>query len=287
MSQVSGQFRGGTGEPVVLVHGGASSWSAWRDVIPHLTTHHDVLAPTLAGHAGGTPLGPGLAGRMTIDAYADSVEEAMDRAGFATAHIAGNSLGGWVSMELARRGRARSVVAISPAGGWTDRPSRERVRRYFRAVRLQLRLGRPLAPLMMRCGLVRRLGLRDIAEHGDRLTAAAAIELVELALAYDMDRMIELLEPSLAAFPDPGVPVLLAWAGEDRLLPMPTYSDPWLAAVPHAEFRVLPGVGHVPMYDDPRLVANVIRAWATSPTALPHGTGNSLPQGEDAVPEPS
>ena len=42
----------------------------------------------------------------------------MDDAGFATAHLVGNSLGGYVALQLAARGRARSVVALAPAGGW-------------------------------------------------------------------------------------------------------------------------------------------------------------------------
>ena len=48
-----------------------------------------MLAVTLAGHAGGPPL-EGEIG----DALGDAVERAMDEAGFATAHVAGNSLGG-------------------------------------------------------------------------------------------------------------------------------------------------------------------------------------------------
>lgn len=63
------------------------------------------------------------------------------------------------------------------------------------------------------------------------------------------------------AYPDSGVPCLIAWSGKDQLLPMPYYSEKWQQAAPFAEFRVLPGVGHVPMYDSPMLVANTIKAW--------------------------
>src|SRR5215208_8246153 len=105
--------RGGSGEPLVLLHGFLDTWRVWELVLPALERRHDVLAPTLAGHAGG----PRLA-EVTDGAIADAVERAMDEAGFATAHLAGNSLGGHVALQLAARGRARSVVAFAPAGGW-------------------------------------------------------------------------------------------------------------------------------------------------------------------------
>ena len=82
--------RGGSGEPLVLLHGFTDTWRTWELVLPALERRHDVLAPTLAGHAGGPPLD----GEVSDDAIADAVERAMDAAGFETAHIAGNSLGG-------------------------------------------------------------------------------------------------------------------------------------------------------------------------------------------------
>lgn len=81
-----------------------------------LERHHDVLVPTLAGHAGGPPI-PGEASDVVMT---DLVEHAMDEAGFPTAHIVGNSLGGYIALQLAARGRAETVVALSPAGGWAE-----------------------------------------------------------------------------------------------------------------------------------------------------------------------
>lgn len=75
-----------------------------------------MLAPTLAGHAAG----PHIGGEVSDATLADAVERAMDEAGFETAHIVGNSLGAYVALQLAARGRARSVVALAPAGGWAE-----------------------------------------------------------------------------------------------------------------------------------------------------------------------
>jgi pimeloyl-ACP methyl ester carboxylesterase len=108
--------RGGTGPPLVLIHGFVDCWRTWDLVLPHLERHHDVLAPALVGHAGGPP----LHGEVTRDLLPDALERAMDEAGFETAHIAGNSLGGYLALQLAARGRARSVVALAPGGGWAQ-----------------------------------------------------------------------------------------------------------------------------------------------------------------------
>ena len=108
------QHRGGAGEPLVLVHGFTDTWRTWELVLPALEARHDVLAVTLPGHAGG----PEIDGDLTDDTLAVAVERAMDDAGFATAHLAGNSLGGYTALRLAARGRARTVVALAPAGGW-------------------------------------------------------------------------------------------------------------------------------------------------------------------------
>src|ERR1035441_566443 len=108
--------RGGSGSPLVCLHGLSDTWRSWELVLPALERHHDVLAVTLAGHAGG----PAIEGEITESTLAAAVEAAMDAAGFETAHIVGNSLGGYVSLQLAARGRARSVVALAPAGGWAQ-----------------------------------------------------------------------------------------------------------------------------------------------------------------------
>lgn len=187
----------------------------------------------------------------------------MDKAGWDTAHVVGSSLGGWTAMELARRGRARSVVAFSPAGGWPeDRREMERVRRSFTVTRRLVELTRPILGQAFRVPRVRRIALRDIAVHGEQVSHDHALALLDGCLAYDL-RMLQILDSPVQPYPDPGVPGLIAWCAHDRLIPMPTFSDPWRAAAPWADFRVLPGVGHSLMYDDPRLTADTIRDWAT------------------------
>jgi pimeloyl-ACP methyl ester carboxylesterase len=102
----------------------------------------------------------------------------MDAAGWDTAHLVGSSLGGWTAMELARRGRGRSVVAFSPAGGWPDDPqAMRRIRRFFASARRTTRLTLPIARQALRFSPVRRIALRGspTLASGDSSPGAGAI----------------------------------------------------------------------------------------------------------------
>ncbi len=107
----------GSGEPVLLLHPFLLSNAVWEEVARQLadTGRYEVFAPAMAGHNGGPSAGTWF---LSSAVLADHVERQMDELGWDTAHIVGNSLGGWVAFELERRGRARSVTGIAPAGGW-------------------------------------------------------------------------------------------------------------------------------------------------------------------------
>jgi pimeloyl-ACP methyl ester carboxylesterase len=102
--------------PVVLLHGIAMSGKAWQDVVPLLSNYHEVFTPTALGHRGGPPVQRRPA---TITDVVDAAEHYLDERGLERPHLAGNSLGGLVAIELARRGRAASVCAFSPIGFWS------------------------------------------------------------------------------------------------------------------------------------------------------------------------
>ncbi|HZN82520.1 MAG TPA: alpha/beta fold hydrolase, partial [Mycobacterium sp.] len=106
----------GSGEPILLLHPFMMSQNVWKNVAPLIaeTERYEVFAPTMPGHNGGTK-GPFF---LDSGSLADDVERRLDALGWETAHIVGNSLGGWVAFELERRGRARTLTGIAPAGGW-------------------------------------------------------------------------------------------------------------------------------------------------------------------------
>jgi pimeloyl-ACP methyl ester carboxylesterase len=262
-------------DPLVLIHGFANTWRAWEPVLPALVERREVLAPTLSGHLGGEPLRDGVA--ATVAALTDGVERAMDGAGFDTADVCGSSLGGWVALDLARRGRARSVVCIAPAGGWRRGSRAER--RLRRAFTLGRKLDERLAPhaerLVSRPG-VRRLLFARAMRHPERLTPAAAAARIRASAGCAI--YWELMEAMLRDAPpgwlgDVDVPVLVCWPEHDRLLPVEGHSEPFREQLRGAEWRDLPGVGHVPMADDPDLVSRTILDWTAARRREPVSPG--------------
>ncbi|MEV6333964.1 alpha/beta hydrolase [Nocardia vinacea] len=246
----------GRGEPLVLLHGVAMSARVWDPLVPKLSARYQVLAPTALGHRGGAAV-PRRPARITD--FVDEVERLLDENGWATAHLVGNSLGGWTAIELARRGRARTVCALSPAGFWDaggtgHADSSATIARNVTFARLT----RPLAPLTLRSSLVRRSALRVIAEHGDRLESSAATGIVADLLGCTVTDDLLNTRDAIADFERLPCPITVAWSQADRIFPVAVNGAIAQQRLPGVTFEVLPGVGHVPMIDDPELVLRTI-----------------------------
>jgi pimeloyl-ACP methyl ester carboxylesterase len=258
-------YRAGEGEPVVLLHGFTGHWSHWKPVLADLVARYEVIAPALSGHRGGPPYPHGAGLEKLADA-GDSLERHLDELGVGTAHMVGNSMGGSLAIEMAKRGRARSVVALSPGGGWQlDGPEPERIARFFsRQMRMIAATSRLIPTVMARPGS-RRLAMRDIMRQGQLIAPAAAIDMGLDPLACTVvDEVLASLRAGRAHVTDLDQvrsPTLIAWAELDRILPLATCSARYRSEIAHAQFTVLPRVGHVPMWDDTRLVLATIIDW--------------------------
>lgn len=246
----------GSGTPLLLLHGIGGTWHIWKPVLRLLEARHRVIALTLPGHCDGPDCT--ASGDATVGGLAEQLIEMMQARGITSAHVAGNSLGGWLSLELARRGFARSVTALSPAGGWTDIAHYHQIARRFRIFYALMPLILFLSsPFLVFAGFRRLLG-RETMEHADRMPAAEfrhslramAKNRIFLALLRTMGR-----DGPLRALNARHVPVRIAWGEHDRVIPFEKYGRPIVAALPAAESTVIAGVGHVPMYDDPQAVA--------------------------------
>jgi pimeloyl-ACP methyl ester carboxylesterase len=250
--------RGGSGPPLVCLHGITDTWRCWELVLPMLEREHDVLAPTLAGHAGGPPLGD----EAGEEALAGAIEDAMDAAGFETAHLVGNSLGGYLSLLLAGRGRARSVVALAPAGGWAegDESYRETLD-FFISMRDALQTAAPHAEAIVATPEGRRRSTTFSVTNADHIPAELLAHQMRGAAACD--GLLPLTEYALReGWPlDPetiACPVRIVWGTEDKLLSWPSAAARYRGLLPHADWVELDGIGHCPQLDVPLETAQLI-----------------------------
>lgn len=247
-------YRAGRGTPVLLLHGLLLTWQSWGAVLDELSCDHEVLAPTLPGHWGG----PEVNRPATFAALADFAEAMLDENGWSTVHVAGNSLGGWLALELAARGRARSVTVIAPGGLWdSDADAAQQLVRKYRAFGPVIGIGAgAAAPAMVRSLVIPLLAHRPAAVPHGLATASAAAP----AHCHIVDDLAE--DPALATgftrLADIGVPVTVLLCEHDRVLPARFHGR--ASTLPGIEARTLPGVGHVPMLEDPDAVADEIRA---------------------------
>jgi pimeloyl-ACP methyl ester carboxylesterase len=253
------QHRGGSGTPLVCLHGLVDTWRTWELVLPELERHHDVLAPTQAGHAGG----PALDGPVTSATLADAIERAMDAAGFETAHITGNSLGGFVALQLAERGRARSVVALAPGGGWRANDGLERSRHdYFMTLQANVKAAVAHADAIVSTPEGRRAATEFTSVNFEHIPPALIAHQIRGVAACDgLPALVDYagengweLDPAAIT-----CPVRVVWGTEDRILPWPDaavrFREEWF---PHAEWIELEGVGHCPQLDVPLETAQLI-----------------------------
>jgi pimeloyl-ACP methyl ester carboxylesterase len=200
---------------------------------------------------------------MTIDTMPDAIERAMDEAGFETAHLVGNSLGAYLALQVAARGRARSVVALAPAGGWArgDESYRE-VLALQEDLHDQVKAIAPRADALLASREGRRRATRLTAVSFEHIPAELLVHQTLAVAACDDTRTMTAFARRTGYHLDAEritCPVRVVWGTEDALLPWPSaaarYRDEWL---PHADWVVLDGVGHCPQLDVPLETAQLI-----------------------------
>lgn len=258
---VGDAYEGGSGPTLVLLHGLGGTWHIWKPVLPLLERRHRVIAPTLPGHPGGPPIPEGVA--PTIEVLADLLIADLKARGIERAHVAGNSLGGWLSLELARRGFARSVTALSPAGGWQTQKDYDAIAKSFRIVFALLPLLIFLFSLLLSFGFIRRALNKQGMEHGDRVPADESRRAMRSMRDTTMLPALLMSMKHLGGIqPFKANPPLvrIAWCEHDKVIPFDRYGAALTTVVQGAEALVVTGCGHVPMYDDPEQVAAVITA---------------------------
>ena len=240
--------RRGHGEPLVLIHPLGAELVVWEPVLERLARERDVIAIDLPGFGASPQLANGA--QPTPRVLAASVAAFLDELGLDGVHVAGNSLGGWVALELAKAGRALSVAGLCTAGFWKKplgpRPGGD-IRQLGRALL-------PVMPALLRSARGRRLVLRGSVARPENVPPPAATRLVR---SYVTSPGFEGANTAMRAEVLSGmeqirVPVTLAWGDRDRLVARPRSSvSGWRSVTLH-------GCGHIPTWDDPAQVARVL-----------------------------
>ncbi len=246
--------RHGEGSPLILVHGIAHRWQAWEPVIDTLAQHHEVIAFDLPGF-GLSPVPPdGMPRDMA--STVGRVGDFLDSIGVTRPHVAGNSLGGAIALEMAAAGLVSSATAFSPAGFFTEAERRRAVRTlglmrattFQPALVLKAALSRPA---------VRARSFGQVVLYPERISAERAIGDTLAMRRGAGFRAVVRSSRAYAFAGAPTVPVTIAWGTHDRILP-PRQAERARDQLPHARHVELPDCGHVPMSDAPDLVSRTV-----------------------------
>ena len=247
----------GCGPPLVLLHGTGSHRGMWDPVVAALARERRVIAVDLPGFAGSAnaPAEPSPAGLTTY------LEGWLAELGIDRPHVAGNSLGGGIALELARRHAVASATALSPIGFWTPQELAF-AQRSLRAARAIVKRLRPVMPALTRTAAGRVALFSQIYGRPWRLPpddARAALDAFVDGPAFDA--VLEAAGHYRFGAADElrGVPVTIAWGTRDALL-IPRQATRARRLLPWAQHVALRGCGHVPCHDDPEAVATVLLA---------------------------
>ena len=246
--------RRGQGSPLVLLHGIGHRWQAWEPVLDLLAEQHDVIAVDLPGF-GASPLA--VDHDYTMPGAVEIAVELFAAFGLDRPHVAGNSLGGVLSLELASLGLVRSATALAPAGFWSAR-DRAWALSVLTFVRAGGRVPLWLRTALVRSKLTRMLGGSVLYGRPSRLLAETVLaDLDCLATAPAFDIVARAGRRYVYASPAPTVPTTVIWGSRDRIL-WPRQARRAAELLPAATHVMLPGCGHVPMSDDPARVSELI-----------------------------
>ena len=246
----------GSGRPLILLHGIGMSHVVWSAVIPNLAPTRRLIAFDIAGF-GLTPALPDGT-PPTAANLVDGLERSIREIGLSLpVDICGNSLGGYMALEAARRGLARSVVAISPAGLWKDRPPLH-VQHVFKALHFMATRFAAVSRGAMRVGWLRELLLAiPISVGSRRMPPADAVRAIEdLASSTAFEQTFLHTRQPFRGGRDISVPVTVAFGERDFILPRRSRCRSEVPA--HTRWIEKRGWGHVPLWVDPLGVSQLI-----------------------------
>lgn len=267
----------GDGPPLLLVHGLSGCWQNWLENIPHLARSHRVVAVDLPGF-GASPM-PARE-PISIAGYARFLDRLCGVLGIDAAAVVGNSMGGFVSAELAIAApqRVERLALVSAAGISAEHVRREPVLAAGRAMAFSAGWAASRHASFARRPGLRRLALSLVVRHPDRLSAPIAYELMS---GSGREAFLPALEANLGypirdRLPRIACPTLIVWGTHDRVIPVRD-ADVFERLIPNARKEILPDTGHVPMLERPARFNALLDAFLgeepSAPAPAPTGSG--------------
>ncbi|HUW78566.1 MAG TPA: alpha/beta hydrolase [Candidatus Nanopelagicaceae bacterium] len=249
--------RKGSGSTLVLLHGLGSAATAWRTITPELEKYFDVIAFDLPGH-GKTPYKRGIP--MDPRSLGELVLQNLDELRIDRFHLVGNSLGGWICLEMAaaQPDRVNSVTALAPAGLWHHPLTK--ASKWTAINRTMAVLSLPFQPLLSGRNWAKRLAFKDTSPRWRDLPKQVCLDAgVAMGSSRGYFPAWEaILHRKFDSPIAPQIPVTVVFGDSDQTLPYPSCQARELAP-PHAKWIILKDTGHAPMWDEPELIANLIR----------------------------
>ncbi len=243
--------------PLVLIHGLGSAATAFKPIIPELSKNFRVITVDLPGH-GQTPFDPTqpMDPKSLGRAIFDTVE---NEYGVTTFHVAGNSLGGWIALEMAadQPSRIITLTGLAPAGLWLI-PSSGRgpseAQSYYLA-----KILRPFIKVGLRSKALRKIGYSRVSPRWEELSYEICYDsafAMSHAKGY-FPAWDAMLGKRFETHVPESVPVTILFGDTDNTLPYPVSQERSLAPQ-HCSWIVIDNCGHAPMWDYPKKIVEVI-----------------------------
>ncbi|MFP3547193.1 alpha/beta fold hydrolase [Rhizobium sp. SIMBA_035] len=245
----------GHGEPLVLLHGLGGSARSWDLVVPELQKHRRLILLNLPGH-GGSPLTSDAA---TFDGMVAAVEAFLETRGITSIDVVGSSLGGRIVLELARRGRVRSAIALDPGGFWHGWERHYIFASLMGTIKLIRALGSQ-RKILAKPG-IRSVSIRQLSHKPSALSQPfVEQEIRSCAAASNFEDIVRDLT-SITAQVGPAAShvrsVAIGWGRQDKLC-FPSQATRAQMAFPGSTLRWFDACGHFPIWDQPSLTVQFI-----------------------------
>ncbi|MGQ0586361.1 MAG: alpha/beta fold hydrolase [Gammaproteobacteria bacterium] len=247
-------LEGGSGEPLLLIHGFGADQNNFTRVARYLTPHYRVVIPDLPGF--------GAASKPADASYAiaDQVERLRLFAaavGLSRAHLGGSSMGGHIATTWAAKypDEVASLWLLDP-GGTAAAFDSELRREYQKTGKILLVAQTPEEHAAVRAIAMHRQPFLPYSFKRVLGERAAA----NFALHSKIFRQLGREEPLETWVTRLDTPALIVWGAEDRVL-NPRGADAMKAFIPEAQVILMPGIGHLPMIEAVRPSAEAYLAF--------------------------